>query len=335
LLDMSAIISGKVRLDVQRLDLVSIVEATIETVKPTAQAKGIRLHVNLDPLAGPVRGDPDRLQQILWNLLSNSIKFTQEGGKVSVTLARVKSHLELEVMDDGEGITATFLPRVFDRFRQADSSSTRRHGGLGLGLSIVKQLVELHGGSISARSGGSGMGSTFRISLPLLASFDDQPDLDPLRQHPRRSVNLPSVDAIITADLSGLTVLLVDDEADARELIQRILQDSSAIVMTAGSAEEALDLMKQGPLDVLISDIGMPIEDGYSLIRRVRAMGQRNAIVPAIALTAYARIEDRVKSIQAGYQLHLSKPVEPIELVAMVQSLARRPITSAGRRTAD
>jgi CheY-like chemotaxis protein len=311
------------------------VEATIETVKPAAHAKGIRLHVILDPLAGPVRGDPNRLQQILWNLLSNSIKFTQKGGRVSVTLARVNSHLELEVTDDGEGITPAFLPRVFDRFRQADSSSTRRHGGLGLGLSIVKQLVELHGGSISAKSGGSGMGSTFRISLPLMASIDDQLEPDPLRQHPRRSINLPSVEAITTSDLTGLTVLLVDDEADARELIRRILQDSKATVVTAASVQEALDLMKRGPLDVLISDIGMPIEDGYSLIRRVRAMTEENAIVPAIALTAYAHIEDRVKSIQAGFQLHLSKPVEPIELVAMVQSLARRPIASSGKRTAD
>jgi PAS domain S-box-containing protein len=325
LLDMSSIISGKARLDVQRLDLASIVQATIETVTPAALAKGIRLLVVLDPLAGPVRGDPNRLQQVFWNLLTNAMKFTHKDGRVTVTLARVNSHLEVEVSDNGEGIDPAFLPHVFDRFRQSDASSARRHGGLGLGLSIVKQLVELHGGAISAKSAGRDLGSTFRVSLPLMATIEDALETDVSRQHPKRSARLPAIEEIATSDLTGLKVLVVDDEPDARTLIQRLLQDTHASVVTAGSAEEAVQMLLRDTPDVLVSDIGMPGEDGYTLIRRVRSMTGANALVPAIALTAYARIEDRVKAIQAGFQLHLSKPVEPIELVAMVQSLARRP----------
>jgi PAS domain S-box-containing protein len=324
LLDMSSIISGKVRLDVQRLDLASVVEATVETVRPAALAKGIRLQVMLDPLAGPVRGDPNRLQQVLWNLLANSMKFTPREGRVSVTLSRVNSHLELEVADSGEGIDPAFLPHVFDRFRQADSTTSRRHGGLGLGLSIVKQLVEMHGGSISAKSAGPGTGSTFRVSLPLMASMDESLESGAARHHPRRSANLPLAQER-SVDLSGLRVLVVDDEHDARSLIQRVLQDSHATVVTAASADEAVRMLEHENPDVLISDVGMPGEDGYSLIRRVRQRSDGNAQVPAIALTAYARTEDRVKAIHAGFQLHLSKPVEAIELIAMVESLVRRP----------
>jgi len=328
LLDMSSIISGKVRLDVQQLDLASVVEATVETVRPAALAKSIRLQVMLDPLAGPVRGDPNRLQQVLWNLLTNAVKFTPRDGRVSVTLSRVNSHLELEVADNGEGIDPGFLPHVFDRFRQADSTTSRRHGGLGLGLSIVKQLVEMHGGSISAKSAGPGRGSTFRVALPLMASVDDSQASQHPRQHPRRSGDLPSLPERST-DLSGLKVLVVDDEPDARNLIQRVLQDSHATVVTAASADEALELLERDSPDVLISDVGMPGQDGYSLIRRVRSLAGAIAKVPAIALTAYARTEDRVKAIHAGFQLHLSKPVEAIELVAMVESLMRRPPPSS------
>jgi signal transduction histidine kinase len=325
LLDMSSIISGKVRLDVQRLDLASIVNAAIETVRPVALAKGVRLHVVLDPLAGPVRGDPNRLQQVFWNLLINAMKFTQRDGRVTVTLARVNSHLEVEIADNGEGIDPTFLPHVFDRFRQADSSTARRHGGLGLGLSIVKQLVELHGGAISAKSAGRNMGSSFRIILPLMATVVDALETDVSGQHPKRSASISAVEEIAPSDLTGLKVLVVDDEPDARSLIQRLLQDCRAIVVTAGSAEEAVQILLCDTPDVLVSDIGMPGEDGYMLMRRIRSMADPNGVIPAIALTAYARIEDRVKAIHAGFQLHLSKPVEPVELVAMVQSLAGRP----------
>ena len=324
LLDMSSIISGKVRLDVQRLDLASVINATIETIRPSSQAKGIRLQVMLDPMAGPVRGDPNRLQQVLWNLLTNAVKFTHRDGRIAITLSRVNSHLEVEVTDDGEGIDPAFLPHVFDRFRQADPSSTRRYGGLGLGLSIVKQLVELHGGSISAKSAGKGLGSTFRIMLPVMAATEDSQQPQSARQHPTRSADLVALEDSLDVDLTGVKVLVVDDEPDARALIQRLLEDCNAEVATASSAHDAIQLLFHTAPDVLISDIGMPGEDGYSLIRRIRALAAGSAAVPAIALTAYARIEDRVKAIQAGFQLHLSKPVEPIELIAMVKSLARR-----------
>jgi PAS domain S-box-containing protein len=326
LLDMSSIISGKVRLDVQRLDMASIVEATVETVRPTAQAKGVRVKAVLDPNAGPVRGDPNRLQQVLWNLLTNSVKFTPKDGHVTVSLARVSSHLEVEVADSGEGIDAAFLPHVFDRFRQADASTIRRHGGLGLGLSIVKQLVELHGGSITAKSPGPGLGSSFRVSLPLMAAhaLPEEPGKQALAQ---TSAESSYVDGVGETDLSGMKVLVVDDELDARSLIQRLLQDCKADVITAASVAEALEIIVGEAPDVIVSDIGMPGEDGYGLIRRVRALQNGKSQIPAIALTAYARTEDRVKAINAGFQLHLSKPVEPVELVAMVNSLVKRPAT--------
>jgi CheY-like chemotaxis protein/nitrogen-specific signal transduction histidine kinase len=330
LLDMSSIISGKVRLHVQRTDLAPIIDATVETVRPAAHAKGVRLQVVVDPAAGPIRGDPNRLQQILWNLLTNAVKFTPKEGRVCVTLARVNSHLEIEVTDTGEGIEPTFLPHVFDRFRQADASTTRRHGGLGLGLSIVKQLVELHGGLISVKSAGQNKGTTFRLSLPLMPTSVDPLESEESRKHPTRSATtVPELSELQEVKLSGLTVLVVDDEPDARSLLQRVLEDHEAHVITAASAEEAIAALIRDRPDVLVSDIGMPVEDGYSLIRRVRSMADGVAHIPAIALTAYARVEDRVKAIHAGYQLHLSKPVEPIELASMIESVARG---SHGRR---
>jgi signal transduction histidine kinase/ActR/RegA family two-component response regulator len=322
LLDMSSIISGKVRLDVQAADLATIVEAAINTVRPAADAKEIRLQVILDPLARPVRGDPNRLQQIFWNLLTNAVKFTPKGGRVSVSLERVNSHLELNVADNGEGIEPEFLPHVFDRFRQADSSMERRHGGLGLGLSIVKQLVELHGGTILARSAGRGKGSTFSISLPLMASLDDFRGVT-ASHHPAESAFEGTVPEPPRASLQGLKVLVVDDEADARALIRRLLEEREACVVTAASAEEALALLSSEHPDLLISDVGMPVKDGYHLIRCVRALRDDRAATPAIALTAYARVEDRMKAIEAGYQMHLAKPVEPAELITMVSSWKR------------
>jgi signal transduction histidine kinase/ActR/RegA family two-component response regulator len=322
LLDMSSIISGKVRLDVQAADLATIVEAAINTVRPAADAKEIRLHIILDPLARPVRGDPNRLQQIFWNLLTNAVKFTPKGGRVSVTLERVNSHLELNIADNGDGIDAEFLPHVFDRFRQADSSMDRRHGGLGLGLSIVKQLVELHGGTIVAKSAGTGKGSTFTVLLPLMATMDDFRDIA-VSQHPAESAFQEPVVESPRASLLGLKVLVVDDEADARALIRTLLEERDACVVTAASAEEALALLVSEHPDLLISDVGMPVEDGYHLIRRVRALRDDRGATPAIALTAYARVEDRMKAIEAGYQMHLAKPVEPAELITMVSSWKR------------
>jgi CheY-like chemotaxis protein len=259
----------------------------------------------------------------MWNLLTNAVKFTPKGGRVQVLLERVNSHLELSVSDTGEGIAPEFLPHVFDRFRQADATTTRRHGGLGLGLSIVKQLVELHGGSVRVKSAGVGQGSTFAVSLPLTVV---QPETDPdgERHHPRVPSST-SVPPDACAQIAGVKVLVVDDEADARALVRRLLEDCKAQVVTAGSAAEALELVRTEKPDVLVCDIGMPGEDGYSLIRRVRALGpEHGGLVPSAALTAYARSEDRVKAILAGFQMHLAKPVEPAELIATVAGLAGR-----------
>ncbi|WP_166442560.1 PAS domain-containing hybrid sensor histidine kinase/response regulator [Phragmitibacter flavus] len=326
LLDMSAIISGKVRLNVQSTDLAPVVRTAVETLRPTADAKGVRLQSVLDPLARPVSGDPNRLQQIFWNLLSNAIKFTPKGGRVQVLLERVNSHLEVSISDTGEGIAPDFLPLVFDRFRQADASITRRHGGLGLGLAIVKQLVELHGGSVRVKSVGLGFGSTFTVSLPLTAVHTDPPPNE-TRRHPQTGSGTGAAPAIPASvlNLENVKVLVVDDETDARALICRFLKDQKALVSMAGSVNEAMAILETIVPDVLISDIGMPGEDGYSLIRRVRVLPvEKGGAVPAIALTAYARSEDRMRAIVAGFQMHIAKPAEAAELLAMVASLAGR-----------
>jgi PAS domain S-box-containing protein len=322
LLDMSRIISGKVRLDVQRLDLSAVVQSAVETARPTAEAKGIRLGSVIDPLHGvAVSGDANRLQQILWNLISNATKFTPKGGEVRVLLERVHSHLEISVIDTGEGMRPEFLPYLFDRFRQADASTTRRHGGLGLGLSIVKQLAELHGGSVSAKSS-VGSGSTFVVSLPLLATrAESMPELE--SRHPTVSQGLTAASG--NGEIAGVRVLVIDDQPDARELVKRLLEDCQAMVTATDSVNEALELVQTGKFDVLVSDIGMPGEDGYSLIRRVRLLGgDKGGDIPAIALTAYARAEDRVKAVAAGFSMHVAKPVELVELVTMVAGAAGR-----------
>ncbi|HEX8342659.1 MAG TPA: PAS domain S-box protein [Tepidisphaeraceae bacterium] len=322
LLDMSRIISGKVRLDVQRLDLKAVVEAALATARPAADAKGLRLQAVLDPLPGvAVAGDPGRLQQVMWNLLTNAIKFTPRGGRVQVVLERVDSHIEISVIDTGSGIKAAFLPFVFDRFRQADASTTRRHGGLGLGLSIVKQLVELHGGTVRVKSDGDDSGSTFTLALPVTV-LRSETDPDSGREPTVRSKPIGMEDWC--ADIAGIRVLVVDDEPDAREMVKRLLGDCHAVAVTAGTAGEALQLLAEGTFDVLVSDIGMPGEDGYSLIRRVRALPGPVSAIPAIALTAYARAEDRVKAVTSGFQMHVAKPVEPVELLTMVASLTGR-----------
>jgi PAS domain S-box-containing protein len=322
LLDMSRIISGKVRLDVQRIDLAAAVIAAVETTRPAADAKGVRVQTVLDPHAGPVSGDQNRLQQVFWNLLTNAIKFTPRGGRVQVLLERINSHLQVSVIDTGEGMSADFLPHVFDRFRQADASTTRRHGGLGLGLSIVKQLIELHGGSVTVKSDGPQRGSTFVVNLPLTVVHADlEPEAE--RRHSRAA---PAPGSLVEpcARIDGVRVLVVDDEPDARGLIKRVLDECDAVVTIAGSANDALQLLQRGKFDVLLSDIGMPAEDGYSLIRRVRALHpDHGGRTPAIALTAYARAEDRVKAVTAGFQHHLTKPVEPSELIAMIASVTR------------
>ena len=321
LLDMSRITSGKVRLDVQPVQPATFIEAALETVRPAAEAKGVRLTKVLDASAGPVYGDPARLQQVVWNLLNNAIKFTSRGGRVQVVLERVNSHVELSVADTGIGIEPGLLERVFERFTQADSSTTRRYGGLGLGLAIVKHLVEQHGGTVRAQSAGRDKGATFTIHLPLAVVQSGA--VEPARRHPQAP---PTVAADFKhVDLSGVTVLVVDDQPDARDLMARLLGDCGARVLTAGNAVEALALVEREKPDVLLSDIGMPDVDGYELLRRVRALGEaRGGRVPAIALTAFARSEDRTRALHHGFRVHLAKPVDPAELIATVGSVTGR-----------
>ena len=326
ILDMSRIISGKLRLDVQRVDLASLVRAGVDTVQPAADAKGVRLQVVLDPAAGPVSGDPSRLHQVFWNLLSNAVKFTPREGRVQVMLERVNSHVEASITDTGEGIDPAFLPFVFDRFRQADASTTRKHGGLGLGLAIVKQLVELHGGSVRVKSPGKGQGSTFTVLLPLTVVHPPASEPEILREHPRSQVPL-NEHQTACGQLQGVSVLVVDDEPDSRSMVRRLLEECGAHVRVAGSAAEALQLVVEQVPMVLVSDVGMPGEDGYSLIRRVRGLArEQGGAVPAVALTAYARAADRVKAMEAGFQMHLAKPVEPAELIVTIAMAAKTAI---------
>ena len=321
LLDMSRIASGKVRLDIQATDPSVFIEAAVETVRPAAESKGIRLEKLLDPLAGPISGDPGRLQQVVWNLLTNAVKFTPKGGKIQVLLKRINSHIEISVADTGCGLKPEFLPYLFERFRQADPTTTRKHGGLGLGLSIVKQLVELHGGTVYAQSDGEGHGATFVVELPLTAVHRSQHSGE--RLHPQ-APQFASLDFRPT-DLAGIKVLVVDDEADARELLKRVLTDCGATVVTADGASEALALIESDRPDVLVSDIGMPDVDGYTFLKQVRALGkQRGGRLPAIALTAFARSEDRTRALLAGFLVHVAKPVDPSELVATIASVVGR-----------
>jgi PAS domain S-box-containing protein len=321
LLDMSRITSGKIRLEMHAVEPIDFVEAALETVRPAAEAKGIRIEKSLDASAGPVSGDPGRLQQVVWNILSNAIKFTPTGGRIAVALRRAGSRVELSVSDTGAGIEPRFLGQVFERFSQADSSSTRRHGGLGLGLSIVKHLVELHGGTVYADSAGRGLGATFTIELPVTTHFRELPE----RGTPEGPVvDLAPVD-LETLDLSGTRVLVVDDQPDARALAERLLADCGAEVWTASSAQEALDAVVAGRPHVLVSDIGMPGIDGFEMLRSIRALGpMRGGNVPAIALTAFARPEDGASALGAGFEMHFTKPVDASRLIAAVASLAER-----------
>ncbi|MEO6368263.1 MAG: ATP-binding protein, partial [Steroidobacteraceae bacterium] len=321
LLDMSSIISGKVRLEVQEMDLASLIHVAVDTVRPTAEAKNIRIEVAVDPVQPvPMLGDANRMQQVLWNLLTNAIKFTPARGHIRVSLEKVAGNLELCVEDSGEGISPEFLPFVFDRFRQADASTTRRHGGLGLGLSIVRQIAELHGGSARVASAGAGKGASFIISLPV-STLRESPGL-----LQRSSLALAPADGgepgTPAQEIDGLRILLVDDEPDARAMIQRLLHEHGAKVTSAGSAAEAMEKLRRGSFDILLSDIGMPGEDGYSLIRRVRALpATEGGRIHAIALTAFARAEDRTRAIAAGFTTHLTKPVEAVELVTKLAAV--------------
>ncbi|MBV9469067.1 MAG: PAS domain S-box protein [Abitibacteriaceae bacterium] len=324
ILDVSRIITGKLHLESRPVTLVPLIESALTAVRPAAEAKGVQLRAVLDFSVGPVSGDPTRLQQVIWNLLSNAIKFTPRNGRVEIHLERVDSHLEIVVSDTGQGINPEFLPHVFDRFRQADSSSTRAHGGLGLGLSIVKHLVELHGGTVSVRSAGAGTGSQFTVCLPLLAVHPAEVTLNG-QVEPDRPEVVASAPFDCPPVLKGLRVLVVDDENDARQLITQVLQQCSAEVIAVASVAAALEALQRDKPDVLVSDIGMPNEDGYSLIRKIRALpAESGGRIPAAALTAYARTEDRTRVLAAGYQMHIPKPVESNELVVVVASLSGR-----------
>lgn len=321
LLDVSRITSGKLRLDVQPVDPPAMIEEAMIAIAPAAAATEIRITKVIDPWPGTISGDPARLQQVVWNLVNNAVKFTPKGGKVEVTLRRINSHIEISVSDNGIGIDPKLLPRIFDRFNQGDSSTTRTHGGLGLGLAIVRQLVELHGGRVSAESAGPGQGAKFSVQLPLSPNF-------------RRDAATPpsNVAAPVPAGnswgdvvrLDGVKILLVDDDADSRQMLSRVLQSCGAVTQDAMSMGQALDAIQAFKPDVLLSDLGMPDHDGYELIRKVRGQGINSASLPAIALTGFARPEDRHRALVAGFQAHLAKPVDPRELTAAVATLIGR-----------
>jgi hypothetical protein len=320
LLDLSRIMTGKIRLDLHQISFAGVVEAAMDSAMPTADAKGIRLKAILGATQDIVSADATRLQQVVWNLLTNALKFTPKGGQVQVLLQRVNSHLELSVSDTGVGIPASYLPQVFDRFSQKDSSTTRTFGGLGLGLAICKQLVELHGGTIRAASQGEGMGATFSVQLPLsIVQLKDEssPRIHPTAETaPGEMLSLPR--------LEGVHVFIVDDEPDARDLLRTVLEDQGAKVTRFGSAQDALAALKTTKPAVLLCDIGMPKMDGYQLIRTLRAEESRSERIPAVALTAFARAEDRKRSLAAGYQAHLAKPFDVGELILVIADLVGR-----------
>lgn len=315
LLEVSRIVSGKLKLDVKPRDLSAVTREAINVVQPAANAKGVSLNYWADPGVGPISADSARLQQIIWNLLSNAVKFTPQDGKINVRVEQDGAHARLTVQDTGQGIDPQFLPRVFDRFRQADSSTTRTFGGLGLGLAIVRHLVELHGGTVSAESEGAGKGASFSARFPLLADRAEQVTLV-------QSVETTSSEA---KTLAGLRVLLIDDEPEARNIITLVIGRAGAEIRSCGSASEGLANLAEWQPDVILSDIAMPDEDGYSFIRKVRALSrEQGGATPAAALTAYARDEDRTEALAAGYQMHISKPIAPVQLAAIIAKLAGR-----------
>jgi signal transduction histidine kinase/ActR/RegA family two-component response regulator len=313
LLDVSRIVSGKLNLDVRPLEISSVTRAAINVVRPAADAKNIQLDYSAEPGLGAISADSGRLHQIVWNLLSNAVKFTPQGGKIAIRIEQDGSHAKITVTDTGQGIDPEFLPRVFDRFRQADSSTTRSFGGLGLGLAIVRHLVELHGGTVSAESEGVGKGATFFATFPLLVG----------RSEP--IAHSSEFCAVELRSLDGLRVLLVDDEAEAREIISTVIGRTGAEVKTCISASDALTKLAEWRPDVILSDIAMPEEDGYSFIGKVRSLPrEKGGETPAAALTAYARDEDRLQALAAGYQMHIAKPIGASQLVNMVAKLAGR-----------
>ena len=318
LLDFAKIESGRLRLDLQLTDLPSVVRAGVDTTMPAAEANAIDLQVSIDPRAGIILGDPNRLQQALWNLLSNALKFTPRGGKIQVRLMRINSHIELAVSDTGKGIEASFLPYLFDRFWQADAKGDSDRKGMGLGLTIVKHIITMHGGSVTARSEGVGKGATFTLRLPLPVTTDGLQD--ERRRH-------PTVTGVVSPTriprLTGIRLLVVDDDQEATEALRALLKSLGADIQVAGSAERALEILSEQRPDVVVSDIGMPGRDGLSLAREIRVREQRSgdARLPLVALTAYGRVEDKVEIFAAGFDSHVVKPVDPAELAAVIKSV--------------
>jgi signal transduction histidine kinase/CheY-like chemotaxis protein len=321
LLDMSRIVSGKMRLDMAEVDLYPLVGSAVDVVRPAADAKGVAVGTEIDQRAGPISGDPERIRQILWNLLSNALKFTPKGGRIDVHLVRGNSQVSLRVSDTGQGIDPGFLPHVFDRFRQADSSATRSHGGLGLGLGIAKHLVELQGGTIGVESEGKGLGTAFTVNFPVRA----------VRTGSARSLTPASSSrAAAGAQISGLRILAIDDQLDTLDMLRTVLSTHGAFVETATSVDSGLVLFERWRPDLVVADIGMPEKDGYALISTIRALPERQGgRTPAVALTAFVRVEDRIRALASGYQMHLAKPIEPDELIIVVASLAHRLATPA------
>ncbi|MEH2346813.1 MAG: response regulator [Nostoc sp.] len=326
ILDVSRIIRGQLRLNVSAVNLISVMEAALEAVRPLAEPKEILLNTLLDTSVGSVYGDPARLQQIVWNLLTNAIKFTPKGGRVEVNLSIVcgeeqqttQKYAKIQVIDTGIGISSEFLPKVFDRFRQADSTTTRSHNGLGLGLAIVRHLVELHKGTIFAHSLGSGQGATFTVNLPLLQNRGNRVN---------RETTGEISSSVVSTPLAGLRVLVVDDEADTRNFLSFMFEEYGAFATAVASVDEALAILQQAKTDILISDIGMSEQDRYTLIRKLRSLEpEKGGCIPAIALTAYTREEDRLEALSAGFQQHLSKPIDPTKLIAMVANLLKLPV---------
>ncbi|HLM59320.1 MAG TPA: ATP-binding protein, partial [Pyrinomonadaceae bacterium] len=318
LLDIARLEKGKLRLEIHPTELIPIINAAVEVIKPTSEANGINLSQTLDRAADFITGDADRLRQVIENLLSNAVKFTPKGGNIEIRLERENNNAKIIISDTGQGISPQFLPQIFERFKQADPSTTRRHGGLGIGLSLARDLVELHGGTISAQSAGEGQGSTFVVTLPLRT-------IAPIKENSGKVEFMDS-----QGKLSGFWILAVDDEADARELVSFMLQINGAKVTTANSAVEALDILKStnGRLpDILLSDISMPNESGYALLEKIRALpAEHGGQIPAVALTAFSRPEDREAAFEAGFQKHLGKPVEPEDLISAI-------IETAGAKT--
>ena len=318
LLDISRITMGKLRLDVRPVQPATVINAAVDALRFAAEARNIRIQTVLDSHAGPVAGDFERLQQVVWNLLSNAIKFTPKNGRVQMVLERVNSHIEIRISDNGRGIKPDFLPFIFERFSQAETGTTRLQGGLGMGLAISKAIVELHGGNITAFSEGEGKGSTFTVSIPVLPVNKQPTSIE--RVHPRAWTEI-SVEC--PPEISGLKVLVVDDDADTCELIRFVLEQCGGVVTTVADAESAMEAFHATRPAIMISDIGLPEVDGYELLRRIREdERQTGRKTPAVALTAFARIEDRVKALAAGYQMHVAKPVEPGELLTIVASLS-------------